>query len=171
MQNRDPVLETSGKVIGFYEREFHCFSNFSSFAVEWRGFLYPTSEHAYHAAKFMNNHGQAWGYGSKGANRGVVISCIQGARSAYEAFNLAHIFPELVRTDWGAVKVAVMEDIVRCKLQQNPYCKKKLLQTGDLDIVEDSPKDSFWGWGPERNGRNELGRIWMKLRTELRAES
>src|SRR3989344_4621562 len=34
---RDPLLETSGKVIAFYEREYYCFSNFSSFAVEWRG--------------------------------------------------------------------------------------------------------------------------------------
>jgi len=39
-QNRDPQLETSGKIIGFYEREFYCFSNFSSFAVKWKGKLW-----------------------------------------------------------------------------------------------------------------------------------
>ena len=52
-KNRDPKLETSGKVIGFYEREFYCFSNFSSFAVRWKGKLWPTSEHAYQASRFM----------------------------------------------------------------------------------------------------------------------
>ncbi|MEA2092756.1 MAG: hypothetical protein U9P61_02195 [Patescibacteria group bacterium] len=36
-QNRDSKLETSGEIVGFYEREFYCFSNFSSFAVEWKG--------------------------------------------------------------------------------------------------------------------------------------
>jgi predicted NAD-dependent protein-ADP-ribosyltransferase YbiA (DUF1768 family) len=41
------------------------------------------------------------------------------------------------------------------------------LQTGKKKIVEDSPKDSFWGWGPDRKGRNELGKLWMKLRKEI----
>lgn len=60
-----------------------------------------------------------------------------------------------------------MESILCAKLKQNPYVYKKLLQTGKRQIVEDSPKDSFWGWGPDREGRNELGKFWMKLRAEL----
>jgi domain of unknown function (DUF1768) len=35
-------------------------------------------------------------------------------------------------------------------------------------IVEDSPKDDFWGWGSNRNGQNNLGKLWMKLREELK---
>ena len=62
-----------------------------------------------------------------------------------------------------------MEEIVTAKLTQHPYIQEKLLQTLDLDIIEDSPKDSFWGWGPDRDGRNELGQIWMRLRTKLKA--
>ena len=54
--NRDPKLETSGKIIGCYEREFYPFSNFSSFQVKWRGKLWSTSEHAYQASRFMNNN-------------------------------------------------------------------------------------------------------------------
>ena len=42
--SKEPVL--------FYERYFYCFSNFSSFKVEWRGVLWMTSEHAYQAAHF-----------------------------------------------------------------------------------------------------------------------
>lgn len=34
-------------------------------------------------------------------------------------------------------------------------------------IVEDSPKDDYWGWGEKRDGRNELGKIWMRLRDEI----
>ena len=34
-------------------------------------------------------------------------------------------------------------------------------------IVEDSPKDDCWGWGPNKDGRNELGKIWMRLREEI----
>lgn len=60
-----------------------------------------------------------------------------------------------------------MEDICRHKLDQHPYIQEKLRQTADWILVEDSPKDSFWGWGPDRTGRNELGKIWMRLRDEL----
>lgn len=63
-----------------------------------------------------------------------------------------------------------MEELLRLKLEQNPYVKRKLLQTKDYEICEDSPKDSFWGIGPNRNGQNQLGKIWMKLRDELKRE-
>jgi len=153
-QNRDPELETSGKVIGFYEREFYCFSNFSSFQVNWKGRLWPTSEHAYQASHFFETAPE-------------LVEQIFQANSAHEAYKLAKANTDRVPEDWDERKVAIMEDIVRHKLEQNPYILHKLRQTGELLIVEDSPKDDFWGWGPKRDGRNELGKIWMKLRGEL----
>jgi len=67
----------------------------------------------------------------------------------------------------GRKKIKVMEKILRLKLKQNPYVKQKLLETKKYIICEDSPKDSFWGIGKNRKGRNELGKLWMKLRDEL----
>lgn len=64
-----------------------------------------------------------------------------------------------------------MEELLRLKIEQNSYVKKNLLQTEDYLIVEDSPKDSFWGWGPNRDGENQLGKLWMKLRKEIRNEN
>ena len=55
-----------------------------------------------------------------------------------------------------------MEELLRLKIVQNPYVKKKLLQTGDYQIME----DSFWGWTPNRDGVNQLGKLRMKLREE-----
>lgn len=60
-----------------------------------------------------------------------------------------------------------MEDICRHKLAQHAYVRAKLLQTGNRPLVEDSPYDAKWGWGPNRDGRNELGQVWMRLRAEL----
>ncbi len=60
-----------------------------------------------------------------------------------------------------------MEQLLRLKLEQNPYVKRKLLQTKNYMICEDSPKDAFWGIGPNRDGQNQLGKLWMKLRDEL----
>jgi ribA/ribD-fused uncharacterized protein len=151
MQNRDKNLETTGKIIGFYEREFYCFSNFSSFAVDRRGREWPTSEHAYQAAHFVNTDEQLYD---------KIFNC----RSAHEAYQLANENEDKEDPNFNNTKVQIMEEIVRLKLEQNPYIQKKLLQTDDLLIVEDSPKDNFWGWGPNHDGRNELGKIWMLAR-------
>ncbi len=154
IQNRDPLLETSGKIIGFYEREFYVFSNFSSFAVKWKGRKWPTSEHAYQAAKFFKTNPK-------------IADQIFKSMSVHEAKKIVEKNSEKVPVDWNTKKVKIMFDICRHKLQQNLYVKKKLLQTKKKLIVEDSPKDDFWGWGKNRKGRNELGKIWMKLRDEI----
>ena len=68
-------------------------------------------------------------------------------------------------------QLEIMEELLRLKVEQNPYVKKKLLETKDYLIVEDSPKDNFWGWGQNRDGENQLGKLWMKLREELKKEN
>jgi len=153
-QNRDPYLETSGKVIGFYEREFYPFSNFSSFQVKWKGKLWPTSEHAYQAAHFFKTEPK-------------LVEKIYKAKSAHDAFKIAKANADKAPKNWEEKKVSIMEEIIRHKLKQNPYVMHKLMQTGKKYLVEDSPKDDCWGWGEKRNGRNELGKIWMKLRDEI----
>ena len=61
-----------------------------------------------------------------------------------------------------------MEDILRLKLEQHPFVLKRLLETKNRIIVEDSPSDSFWGWGSDKEGSNHLGKLWMKIREEIR---
>ena len=143
---------TDNNPVLFYEREFYVFSNFSSFNVEWKGTLWTTSEHAYQAAHFTDKK---------------IIEAIRDARSAHDAMKLARANQDKKRADWKEIKLAVMEDIVRAKLAQHAYIQKKLLQTGTREIIENSPKDGFWGWGPNRDGHNHLGKIWMELREEL----
>lgn len=154
---RDPQLATDGGVVGFYEREFYVFSNFSSFQVEWRGRLWATSEHAYQAARYM----------------GVaedLVEQVASARSAHEAWSLGtHENKKRQIPNWPEIKAEVMYDICKHKLRQNPYVEKKLLLTNDEYLVEDSPVDDFWGWGADEQGRNELGKVWMRLREELRS--
>lgn len=157
VHSRDPLLDTTGDVVACYEREFYTFSNFSSFQVEWRGRLWPTSEHAYQAAHFFDTAPE-------------YVDKIHAMRSAHEAFVFAKSNALKVAKNWDDIKIDIMEDICRHKLQQHPYVRKQLLKSADLLIVEDSPKDSFWGWGRDRKGRNELGKVWMRLRDELRSE-
>jgi ribA/ribD-fused uncharacterized protein len=154
VQFRDPSLDTAGNIIGIYEREFYVFSNFSSFQLDWKGRHWATSEHAYQASHFFDTAPE-------------LVELIAKAPSAHEAYKIAKVNSNKVPKNWNKIKVDIMYDICKHKMLQNPYLLHKLLQTGDLDIVEDSPKDSFWGWGPKRDGRNELGKIWMKLRDQL----
>jgi len=156
-QYRDSSLAIGKDTIGFYEREFYVFSNFSSFQVRWRGRLWSTVEHAYQAAHFFDRAPD-------------LVEKIFHSNSAHQAFKIAKANTKKAPKNWDSVKVDIMEDICRHKLRQHPYVKRKLLQTLDLPLVEDSPKDGCWGWGEDRQGRNELGKIWMRLRDELQTE-
>jgi ribA/ribD-fused uncharacterized protein len=156
-QFRDPELDISGEVAAFYPREFYPLCNFSSFQIEWRGRLWPTSEHAYQASHFFETAPE-------------LAEQIFNVRSAHGAYKIAKANGDKAPKNWEEIQESVMLDICRHKLQQHEYVRQKLLDTGTEQIVEDSPKDSFWGWGPDRKGRNALGEIWMQLRDELRKE-
>ncbi len=98
-----------------------------------------------------------------------IVEEIFEARSPHDALMIATKHKDQRLKNWNDIKVGLMEEICWLKLTQNPYVREKLEQTGDMPIVEDSPKDDFWGWGPNRNGRNELGKIWMRLRDKMRS--
>lgn len=144
--------ETEGPIC-FYEQRHYWLSNFSAFAVMYDGQLWPTSEHAYQAMKFGD---------------GMRQEMIRRCTSAHAAMTLAREWRHYETEDWLDVKVLIMEGICRSKMLQHEYIRKKLLKTGDRELIEASPVDAFWGWGPNRDGRNELGKIWMRLREELR---
>lgn len=146
-------LDTPERVC-FYEQDFYVLSNFSAFRVTFEGICHDTSEHAYHYSKFD---------GDRQAQNAITLS-----QSAHEAFKIAERYRERRRPDWDAVKVDVMRNILRAKVQQHEYVRRKLLATGDRELVENSWRDDFWGWGPNRDGQNMLGKLWMEIRAELR---
>ncbi len=145
-------LDTKKRIF-FYEQEFYVLSNFSSFVVEWRGDFYPTAEHAYHSEKFHDEK---------------LKEQIRLARSAHDSSKLAHANRDKYRNDWDLIKISVMKKILQAKAMQHPYVMKKLLESGDRELIENSWRDSFWGWGAKKNGHNNLGKLWMELREEFR---
>lgn len=142
-----------GPPILFYEGTGYVYSNFSSFKVRWRDVDWMTSEHAYQAAKFDDRK---------------IIDQIKEAPSAHDAMKIAHCYRDKQVHNSPEMKISIMEEVVRAKSAQHPYIQKKLLESGDREIVENSPTDSFWGRGPDWKGQNWLGRIWMNLRAEMR---
>lgn len=151
-------LDTETQVF-FYEQDFYVLSNFSAFSIVWKDLQFPTSEHAYHWEKFIGHENSA------------LRAAIRKATSAHDAFKIAGAFKSDVRPDWRAVRVDIMRNILRAKAAQHEYVRRKLLATGERELIENSWRDDFWGWGPNRDGKNVLGRLWMEVRAELRKES
>jgi ribA/ribD-fused uncharacterized protein len=139
------------EMVRFYEQDFYVLSNFSSFSVFFGDELFPTSEHAYHYQKFIDDPS--------------LSNYILHAPSAHEAFKRAEQHKEHRRADWDNIKVDIMYQILMAKTIQHEYVKRKLMATGDRLLVEDSWRDDFWGWGPNRDGKNMLGETWMRIRS------
>jgi ribA/ribD-fused uncharacterized protein len=158
-------LDTDTQVF-FYEQDHYYLSNFSAFRVkllvdDGQGgeihCTFDTSEAAYHWFKFPHLP--------------ELQAHIRAAQSAHAAFKLAEQYRERKRPDWDAIKADVMREVLRAKVRQHEYVRRKLLETGDRELIENSWRDDVWGWGPNRDGQNLLGKLWMEVRAELRASA
>ena len=148
-------LDTEGQVF-FYENQFYVLSNFAAFCLDWKGFKFMTSEAAYHWEKF------------NAPRRGEIQLQILFASSAHAALQIARYNKDKVRPEWDTVKKEVMYRILKEKAMQHEYVRRQLLLTGNRELIEDSWRDDFWGWGPNKDGQNILGKLWMEVRSELR---
>lgn len=138
--------------IPYYESSNFCFSNFSAHTVKYNGVTYPTAEHAYHAQKFFRKN---------------LCDKIKQCGSPLEAWELARKFKPQRRIDWDDIKVEILTDIIRAKVDQHKEIKTSLLATGNREIIEINENDDFWGSGPDGNGQNNTGKIYMRIRSEL----
>lgn len=146
-------------MIDFFDGEYAFLSNFYNASCIFEGKLYPTVEHAFQAAKSLDHAERDWiaAAGSPGL-----------AKRLGRRVNL--------RPDWEKVKFDVMEECLRSKFA-DPVLKQKLLATGDEELVEGNYwHDNTWGncsceKCKDIIGRNMLGNILMKLRTEFMEEN
>ncbi len=78
--------------------------------------------------------------------------------------------PELLGSGWDGIKTTVMLDALRVKFHQNLALGARLLATNEAEIIKDSDTDYFWGTGADGTGQNELGKLLMQDREELKAK-
>lgn len=141
--------------IPFYENTAFPLHNFSAHTIAFQGKVYPTVEHAYHAQKFTDEQAK---------------EAVRTAPSPLAAKELASgKFKKLRIPNWQEIKLAVMEAVLRAKIEQHKEVCDFLLKTGDEEIIEESVTDRFWGVDAHGVGQNYTGKIFMKLREELRA--
>lgn len=125
-------------------------SNFWPAPVRYGGIMFPTSEHAYQAAK------------SDDVNEAVRVSLLKSPGDAKRVGRTL-----VVRKDWEQVKRQVMLDVLRLKFNL-PDLRRRLLATGDVQLVEGNTwGDRYWGVC-NGVGENWLGRLLMQVREECR---
>lgn len=72
--------------------------------------------------------------------------------------------------NWDQIKRDVMKECCVAKFLQHPELRKQLMDTGNEELIEDSPVDWYWGCGADGTGQNVLGQVLMEVRTELAGE-
>lgn len=135
-------------MINRFEGKYFFLSNFYSAPVAYEGLTYLNNEAAFQSAKILSGREQFAKLDPSAAKK-------LGRHVA-------------LRSDWEDVKCNVMYEIVLAKFTQNPKLKDKLLETGDQHLEE----GNTWGdkvWGTVNGvGENNLGKILMKVREEIR---
>lgn len=134
-------------------RETAWLSNLSAHGFVLEGIRWPSVEHFYQARKYQGTH---------------LEELIRKAETPFAARKAGKNRSLSPRSDWEAVKEAVMREAVGAKFSQNRVLKKSLLATGNAELVHDSKSDAYWGRNAEDGaGENRLGVILMEVRDEL----
>jgi ribA/ribD-fused uncharacterized protein len=128
------------------------FSNFAPFGIDLDGAWWPTVENYYQAQKFTD---------------AGLRQSIRDAAHPIIAKTLADKNKAVIRPDWDAIKEDVMYRAVRRKFELHPALKAMLLATGEEEIAEANPADSYWGVGRDGAGLNKLGKIMARIRAEF----
>lgn len=130
--------------------EYRFLSNFHISPISHDGIRFSSVEHAYQAAKTLD-FGKRWE--------------MSQVDSPGEAKRLGKELP--LRPDWETAKFLIMRELLVQKFVRYPALRKKLLATGDAELVENNQ----WGdriWGVCRGvGENNLGKLLMAIRKEL----
>lgn len=137
---------TNESIKGF-RGEYFFLSNFFSAPVFFQGMRFGNNEAAFQAAKCPER---------------MLDFCNLSPQSAKRLGRSVTLRP-----DWEDVKYEVMYQICKAKFTQNTDLSRKLIDTGDAELVE----ENTWGdrdWGVCSGvGKNNLGKILMRIRNEL----
>lgn len=140
-------------MISSFRDSYRFLSNFELCPVQYDELWFPSTEHAYQAAK-AKSHSLRMYFTNESLTPG-------GAKRAGQKLDL--------REDWEQIKLGVMEDLLRQKFSSGSDLARKLLLTGDEELVEGNTwGDTYWGVDSVKGGQNNLGKLLMKIREELR---
>ena len=131
--------------------EYRFLSNFWFVDVELDGIIYRSTEHAYQAAKTFVEQERM---------------LIQRLSRPSDAKKYAQTIK--IRDDWDSVRWGIMYDL-NCQKYSIPEFGDRLLETGNMYLEETNTwNDTYWGVYHGK-GENNLGKILMAIREDLRS--
>ncbi len=141
--------------IAEYQLNVFSLDNFAPFGLTMDNEYFQTSEHAFQYLKFVDTNKE-------------VAESIKKSFSPNDARSIAHENKASRLANWSDIKYKKMEEVLKLKVEQNPIVKECLLNTKDYLIAECCiDEDTDWGIDNNNQGENHLGKIWMKIRSEL----
>lgn len=130
--------------------QYRFLSNFYPACVVLDEVVYRTVEHAFQAAKTLD-----------AAERQHIAACTQPGQAKRLGQRVT------LRPKWNSMRILIMEQLVEQKFSYEPL-RTQLLATGNEQLVEGNNwGDTFWGMC-NGHGRNELGKVLMRVRDRLR---
>ena len=137
---------------------FNIFSNFYEETLQINGDFWKSGEHFYQASKFAKNGLQE----DTNIFRLIVESETPGTakRLADEYFSEEN----KVRSHQALRTFVAMATMLNVKFAFGTLARKRLKQTGDLELVHLSGSDFFWGQNRKGEGKNILGKALMQMR-------
>jgi len=137
--------------ISSFSGVYDVLSNFYRSTVIFDGGIYATNEHAFQAAKTLINSDRIK---------------IRDAETPNKAKRLGRELK--LREDWETIKVDIMRKLLEQKFSRGTDNARRLLSTGDEELVEGNKwNDTFWGVC-EGKGENMLGKLLMEVRENLK---
>lgn len=138
------------KRIESFEGKYRFLSNFWPCKVKHCSITYPSVEHGFQAGKSLS------------VKRRKIIAGLSTPAAAKRMGRELQL-----RSDWETYKEVIMYHFLRQKFK-DPLLKKKLLATGNAELIEGNRwGDTYWGVC-NGLGQNRLGNLLMKLRAALR---
>jgi ribA/ribD-fused uncharacterized protein len=161
-------------IIKFYSpyNDHGYLSNFSLHSVKLEEKFWPTSEHYYQAMKSLDEDVQEQIRNAATPSKAKQLGKEIERRTDWESLVGTAELRSRFEDGWGCaverVKDHFMMSVLIAKFEQHPDLRKALFETGDAILVEDAPKDFYWGSGATGTGQNKMGRILMVVRKHLR---
>jgi ribA/ribD-fused uncharacterized protein len=152
----------------FRESAMRDLSNFSLFDVEYKGYLYPTVEHAYQALKYSctKNPELVNIIRDEFASKSAVQAKSSGSKKEMKKRGVT-----LDLLKWNDCSLDIMKALIASKLSRHAEIQKIIntVKENNIELVHFSRMDMFWGahTNPEKTaitkGNNHLGKIYMSF--------
>lgn len=130
-------------------------ANYSNYGFVKDGIYYKTVEHYYQSEKFDNKE---------------LKTKIINAKTPKEASIIGRDRSNKRKDNFKQIKKQVMYNGILEKFRQNRDIAYKLIETRNKDIAEATIDEYYWGIGKDKSGENNIGKILVNVREQIKKE-